>query len=58
MSSCTSCSTAAQTYQSAQSYIKQQLNAASKPEQQNNVEPAGPEGLNSSGRGQLLNVKA
>jgi hypothetical protein len=57
MSSCTSCSSAAQTYQSAQSYIKQQLADVQKPAQ-NDAESSSQQPLNSSGRGQLVNVKA
>ncbi|MEZ0223513.1 MAG: hypothetical protein ACAH83_03085 [Alphaproteobacteria bacterium] len=58
MSSCSSCSSA---YATAQSYVRDQLNNFQKPPQQdaqvsNDVDSS--PALNSSGRGQLLNVSA
>lgn len=60
MSSCTSCG-GSSAYASAQSYIREQLSGFQKPVQQNAQESfdAGTQpALNSSGRGQLLNISA
>jgi hypothetical protein len=57
MSSCTSCSSASTAYASAQSYVREQLNNFSKPQQQNTPDVIDTS-LNPTGRGQLLNIKA
>jgi hypothetical protein len=57
MSSCSSCSSA---YATAQSYVRDQLNNFQKPQQDTQVsnDVDSSPSLNSSGRGQLLNISA